>query len=147
MLFTQSRRCTVAAMIAMLAFVTFAADTASAKDLGHHDPGEIHKTCDAVGGKYYNVGVAYGCMKDGAGKTDNQRIVSCDNNNNCTGYCQKCPAVKGSGGTGVVGGAGTAGNASGTARAHAAPSHKIKPVVAVHHAPLKKFAARATRVH
>jgi hypothetical protein len=125
------------------------ADGASAfSDLGNRSRGEIMGACAGAGGTYNDNGASgfwaeYGC-------TTAKGKVSCyghrDGTSTCSGNCEKCADVLPKKG-GVVGGAGSAGNPNGTARAHAAPSHKAKPVVAIHHAPLKKFAARSARVH
>ena len=141
-----SRALSRAGLIAIVAFATLTVNTAWAGtvDLGNnHNPGEIRKTCSANDGTYYNVGNAYGCQSN---KADGG-YVTCDVNNHCTGICGNCSDAVGKRGVkGVVGSTGTAGNASGTARAHAAPSHKVKPV-AVNHPPLRKIATRSTRVH
>lgn len=135
-----SRALPRAGLLAIVAFATFTVNTASAVDLGHHDPGEIRKTCAANDGTYYDVGNAYGCQGKGG-------LVSCDSHNNCKGYCKNCDSVKGTGGVkGVVGGAGTEGNATGTVRAHDAPRHTVKPVTATSHPPRQKIASRI-RMH
>jgi hypothetical protein len=109
---------------------------------GTHTAGEIKAACDtAPGGVYYGPGPGgsgYGCVGD-------KGSVSCDSKGKCTGTCPKCANVMPTAnGNSPAGGAGTAGNAKGAVRAHSVPSHKVKPVVAVNHVPLKKIATRAT---
>jgi hypothetical protein len=145
-----SRSLVRVAMIAALAGVgLIIADGASAfTDLGNRSRGEIMGACAAAGGTYNDNGATgvwagYSC-------TTAKGKVACtgksDGTSICNGSCEKCPDLLPKKG-GVVGGAGTTGNASGAKQAHSASSHKVKPVVTVHHAPLKKFAARASRVH
>jgi hypothetical protein len=136
-----------AAMMAGLALALANGAAAATKNLnGTYSRTDLRASCDTAGGTY---------VENGGGSTGTQPtyacvtgkgIVNCQDNGKCSGTCAKCADVLPKKG-GVVGGAGSAGNASGTNHAHATSSHKVKPIVAVHHAPLKKFAARTSRVH
>jgi hypothetical protein len=146
MLFRVSRRYAFAALTLAIIALGFLSGPASAEsvDLGHHSEAEIKAACLANGGQYastYNGN--YWCIGKG-----NQGTVACGPDGTCRGYCSNCKGVTAKhlptllNGTGIV-------NAKARAATPGTPptvgqdksaAIGVKPVVEMHHAPVKKSA-------
>jgi hypothetical protein len=108
---------------------------------GTYSRGQIASACEVAGGTYNEDHAGYGCY------TDKGEVHCSNESGHCAASCTKCAdALTKKGGITPPPGSNT-GNANGTPRAHVASNNKVKPVLAVNHPPLKKFAARANRVH
>jgi hypothetical protein len=77
--------------IITLAVLVCAADRAQAAkytDLGKRTVSQIRSACSAAGGAFgvHSDGAGYGCKNENCDGKGGQCGVSCDNNNNCTGW-------------------------------------------------------------